>query len=155
MGLMRRAAKGALGGFTGTLVLSGFRELLAAIDLVGVTAPQQVIAKLEEIGLLDDWSPEARQALTVAAHLAYGTGLGTAMGLLRREPGGTADELAVGSALGILSWGAGWAGWMPLAGVHEPPWEEYTPKVLLPVLDHAVYGAAWGLAYKVLRSGRV
>jgi hypothetical protein len=152
---MRRAASGALGGLVGTLVLSGFREVLAAVDLVGVTAPQQVTAKLEEIGLLDDWSPEARQAFTIAAHLAYGTGIGTAFGLLRRKRGGTPEEMAVGSALGILSWAAGWSGWMPLTGVHEPPWEEETPKVLLPVLDHAVYGAAWGLAYRALRSGRV
>lgn len=31
-------------------------------------------------------------------------------------------------------------------GVHRPPWAERTPKALLPVLDHAVFGAAWGLA---------
>ncbi|MDX6381054.1 MAG: hypothetical protein QOI57_2078 [Rubrobacteraceae bacterium] len=155
MSLMRRAANGALSGLVGTLVLTGFREVLAAIDLVGVTAPQQVIGKLEEIGLLDGWSPEARQALTAAAHLAYGTGIGTACGLLRRKRGGTAEEMAVGSALGILSWGAGWSGWLPLAGIHEPPWEEQTPKVLLPVIDHAVYGAAWGLVYRAVRAGRV
>lgn len=155
MSLARRAASGALGGLVGTLILSVFRQVLATVDLVGVTAPQQVVAKLEEIGLLDEWSPEARQALTIAAHLTYGTGIGTAMGLLRRKRCGTGDEMAVGSALGILSWSAGWTGWMPLTGVHAPPWEEETPRVLLPVLDHAVYGAAWGLAYRAVRSGRV
>jgi hypothetical protein len=36
--------------------------------------------------------------------------------------------------------------WLPLTGVHEAPWAQRTPKVLLPVLDHAVFGAAWGLA---------
>ncbi len=56
------------------------------------------------------------------------------------------EEAAVGAALGLLVWGAGWASWLPLAGVHRAPWSERTPKVLLPVLDHAVFGAAWGLA---------
>ena len=29
-----------------------------------------------------------------------------------------------------------------------------TPKVLLPVLDHAVFGVMWGLAYLALRRAR-
>jgi hypothetical protein len=48
----------------------------------------------------------------------------------------------VGAARGVLSWGAGWAGWLPLAGVHPAPWTQKTPRALLPVLDHAAYGAA-------------
>ena len=45
---MRRAASGALGGLGGTLVLTGFRQVLTAAGLVGVTAPEQVIARLED-----------------------------------------------------------------------------------------------------------
>ncbi len=52
---------------------------------------------------------------------------------------------AAGPALGLLAWGADRAAWLPLTGVDLPPWKEPTPKVLLPVLDHAVFGAAWGL----------
>src|SRR4028118_1715361 len=145
MGSMRRIASGALGGVGGTLALTGFRQVLAAAGLVGATAPEQGIARLEEIGLLDDPSPEARRVLTAVAHLAYGVGLGSALGLLRRERGGMAEETAVGAALGLLAWGANWTVLLPSTGVHRPPWDEQTPKVLLPVLDHAVYGAAWGL----------
>jgi len=152
---MRRAASGALGGLGGTLVLTGFREVLTAAGLVGVTAPEQVIARLEELGLLDDPSPEARRILTAIAHLAYGVGLGSALGILRRERGGVAEETAVGTALGLLAWGANWTVLLPSTGVHRPPWKERTPKVLLPVLDHAVYGAAWGLLYRALRSDLV
>jgi len=152
---MRRAASGALGGLGGTLVLTGFREVLTAAGLVGVTAPEQVIARLEELGLLDDPSPEARRILTAIAHLAYGVGLGSALGILRRERGGVAEETAVGAALGLLAWGANWTVLLPSTGVHRPPWKERTPKVLLPVLDHAVYGAAWGLLYRALRSDLV
>jgi hypothetical protein len=155
MGLVRRAASGALSGFGGTLVLTGFREALAAIGLVGVTAPQQVIAKLEEAGLLDGWPSEARQVLTATAHLAYGAGIGMALGTLRRKRGGVAEEAAVGSALGVLAWGANWSSLLPLIGAHQPPWEQQTPKVLLPILDHVVFGAAWGLSYRATRPDRV
>ena len=75
-------------------------------------------------------------------------------GLLRRERGGPGEEASVGSALGVLSWGAGWASWLPLTGVHKAPWTQKTPKVLLPMIDHAVFGAAWGLFYRALRKGR-
>ncbi len=155
MGFIRRTASGALGGAGGTLVLTGFRQVLTAAGLVGVTAPEQVIARLEELGLLDDPSPEARRVLTGVAHLAYGVGIGSALGLLRRERGGVAEEAAVGMALGLLAWGANWTVVLPSTGVHQPPWKERTPKVLLPILDHAVYGATWGLLYRALRSDLV
>ena len=151
MDFMRRIASGTLGGVGGTLVLTGFRQVLTAAGLVGVTAPEQVIARLVELGLLDDTSSEARRVLTAVGHLAYGVGIGSALGLLRRERGGGAGETAVGAALGLLAWGANWTVLLPFTGVHQPPWKERTPKVLLPILDHAVYGAAWGFLYRALR----
>jgi hypothetical protein len=45
----------------------------------------------------------------MAAHFAYGMGTGTAFGLLRGEQGGPMEEGAVGAALGLLAWGAGWS----------------------------------------------
>lgn len=154
MDVMQRAARGALGGLGGTVALTGLRQTLKLAGLVQASAPEQVVARLEELGLVDDWSPAARRALSVAAHLAYGVGTGAVLGLLRREDGDAATEAAVGSALGILSWGAGWSTWLPLAGVHEPPWNQDTPRVLLPVVDHAFFGAVWALLYRALRRGR-
>jgi hypothetical protein len=136
-------------------VLTGFRKVMAGFGAVGTTAPEQVVERLEELGLLDGWSSEARRVLTAGAHLAYGVGTGTVLGLLRREHGGAVEEASVGSALGVLAWGVGWASWLPLAGVHLPPWKQQTPKVLLPILDHVVFGAAWGLLYRAMRPDRV
>ncbi len=146
---------GALSGLGGTVVLTGLRKGLARAGLVQTTAPEQVVDRLDELGLTDGWSPEAHRALAVAAHLAYGVGTGAALGLLRRRRGGVSEEAAVGSALGILAWGAGWSTLLPLTGVHEPPWEQDTPKVLLPVLDHAVFGAVWALIYRAQRRAPV
>jgi hypothetical protein len=154
MDVKERVLAGVLGGAVGTLVLSGLREAWSRVGLVFETAPMQVVDRAEELGLVEGWSPRALRVLTVAAHIAYGVGTGTALGLLRRERGGAPQEAAVGSAMGILVWGAGWSTWLPLTGVHSPPWEQRSAKVLLPVLDHAVYGAAWGLIYWILTRRR-
>jgi hypothetical protein len=154
MDVKERVLAGVLGGAVGTLVLSGLREAWSRVGLVFETAPMQVVDRAEELGLVEGWSPRALRVLTVAAHIAYGVGTGTALGLLRRERGGACQEAAVGSAMGILVWGAGWSTWLPLTGVHSPPWEQRSAKVLLPVLDHAVYGAAWGLIYWILTRRR-
>ena len=105
----------------------------------------------------------------LVAHFLYGTVFGAVFGALRRkdkEPEGeiTAElrgdrddpqtEAAVGATLGVLSWGAGWAGWLPIAGVHPAPWTQKTPRAILPVVDHAVFGAAWGLIYWILTRRR-
>jgi hypothetical protein len=146
--MMRRALYGAISGLGGTIVLSGLREVGRWFGLVYETAPMQVVKRLEELGLVEDWPPSARRALTLVAHLAYGTGTGTVFALLRRKRGGPVEEAAVGSALGVLVWGAGWSSWLPLTGVHMPPWEQRSPRVLLPVIDHAFFGAVWGIFYR-------
>jgi hypothetical protein len=169
MDVKERALAGALSGFLATFVLSGLRISLSELGLIYTTAPEQVVRRLEEFGPLKGWPLRARQALMVAAHFAYGTGAGASFGALRtegREPEseevdklrgnreGPVTEASVGATLGVLSWGAGWAGWLPLVGVHPAPWTQRTPRALLPVLDHAAYGAAWGLIYWILTRRR-
>jgi hypothetical protein len=154
VGAKQRALVGAVSGLGATLALSGLREAWSKIGLVFETAPMQVVERAEELGLVGDLSPWGRRLLTAFAHFAYGAGTGMAFGLLRRERGGTGEEASVGSALGVLAWGVGWASWLPLTGVHRAPWTQKTPKVLLPVIDHAVFGAAWGLLYWALRRRR-
>lgn len=149
-----RVLAGALGGAGGTIALSVLRGVLKKADVVFDTAPTQVVDRFEEVFAPDGLSPNARWVLTSTAHVAYGVGTGAVFGLLRKERGEAGEEAAVGSSLGILAWGVGWSSWLPLAGVHSPPWNQQTPKVLLPVIDHAVYGAAWGLIFSVLTRDR-
>jgi hypothetical protein len=120
------------------------------MGLVFETAPMQVVDRAEELGFFDELSPVGRRVLTGFAHFAYGAGTGVAFGLLRKKRGKPTEEAAVGSALGVLAWGAGWSSWLPLTGVDKAPWTQKTPRVLLPVVDHAVFGAAWGLVNLVL-----
>ena len=155
MDAKERASRGALAGLAATVALTGLRQVWSKMGLVFETAPMQVVDRVEEVGLIGDLSPASRRLLIVLAHFAYGAGTGAAFGLLRRERGKPTEEAAVGSALGVLAWGAGWSSWLPLTGVHKAPWTQKTPKVLLPVVDHAVFGAAWGLVNLALsRKGR-
>src|SRR5919202_599562 len=41
-----------------------------------------------------------------------------------------------------------------LTVVAQAPWTQKTPRVLLPVIDHAAFGAAWGLINLVLSRRR-
>jgi len=154
VGAKERASIGALGGLGATLALTGLRQAWARVGLVFETAPMQVVDRIEEVGLVGELSPWGRRLLTVAAHFAYGAGTGAAFGLLRRQTSTPAEEAAVGSALGVLAWGAEWSSWLPLTGVHRPPWAQKTPKVPLPVIDHAVFGAAWDLLNLALERRR-
>ncbi len=166
MDVKKRIFAGALSGAGGTLVLTALRSGMAQAGLVVTSAPEQVVRRAEEMDLLEGWPQETRRALMVAAHLGYGVGAGATFGALRHEDldlpdnellaklrgdrEGPLTEAAVGAALGVLSWGAGWAGWLPVAGVHPAPWTQKTPRALLPIVDHAVYGAAWGLLFWTL-----
>lgn len=144
MGETERALRGAAGGAAGTVVLSVLRSVLRRVGVVYKTAPMQVVERLEQTDLAPD-QPAAKHAVSLAAHFVYGTAAGAAFGALRRKREGAGTEVAVGTALGVLLWGFGWAGWLPILGADRAPWNYDNPRVLLPVLDHAVYGAAWGL----------
>jgi len=143
MSVAEKALAGAAGGAGATVVLSVLRYVLGKMGVVYKTAPMQVVDRLQQAELVAD-RPVAKRAIALAAYLAYGTGAGAAFGALRRKREEVGTELAVGATLGVLLWGVGWAGWLPILGADHAPWSYQTPKVLLPVLDHAVYGAAWG-----------
>lgn len=100
---------GALGGATGTLAMSGLNKALSEFGLVYETVPMQIVDRMAEVGLIEDWSPAAKRTVSSAAHLGYGTTAGVVLGALRREQGEPTTELAVGIALRLLAWGPGGA----------------------------------------------
>ena len=110
MGETERALRGAAGGAAGTVVLSVLRSVLRSVGVVYKTAPMQVVERLEQADFVPD-QPAAKLAVSLAAHFVYGTAAGAAFGALRRKREGAGTEVAVGTALGALLWGFGWAGW--------------------------------------------
>ena len=146
MDTTKRALVGAASGVGGTIFLSELRQVLKAAGLVYETAPMQVVDRLEKALSLES-HPLAKRAMELVAHFGYGVSAGTILGVLRRERERPGTELAVGTALGILLWGMGWAGWLPILGADRAPWSYRTPRVLLPIFDHAVFGGVWALIY--------
>lgn len=146
MDATKRALIGTASGVGGTIFLSGLRQVLTSAGLVYETAPMQVVDRLEKALSLEG-HPLTKRATELVAHLGYGASAGTILGLLRREREGLETELAAGAALGVLLWGMGWAGWLPILGADRAPWSYRTPRVLLPILDHAAFGAMWALMY--------
>src|SRR5919112_1288107 len=63
---------------------------LNKLGIVGATAPEQVVRRVEETGLVENWSSGAKAALMVAAHFGYGTGAGAGFGA--RAPRGRSQE---------------------------------------------------------------
>ena len=147
--MTEKALAGAAGGVVGTVFLSALRAVLRKAGVVYETAPIQVVERLQQTGLVAN-RPVAKHAVSVTAHFAYGTAAGMAFGALRRRREDLRTELAVGAALGVLLWGVGWAGWLPSLGADRAPWNYHSPKVLLPVLDHAAFGAVWGFLFWAL-----
>jgi hypothetical protein len=111
----KKALAGVAGGVGGTLVLSALRSALREVGLVYETAPMQVVERLVQKADLPADRPVAKGALSLAAHLAYGTA-GAAFGALRGEAEDAGTEVAVGAALGVLLWGLGGRGGCPSLG---------------------------------------
>jgi hypothetical protein len=65
MDVKERALVGALSGFGNTFVLSGMRQALSKMGAVYTTAPEQVVERAEELGLLERSSPAAKKALAL------------------------------------------------------------------------------------------
>ncbi len=80
MDLKERTVVGAVSGLAGTFVLTGLRRTLDKAGIMDTSAPEQVVRRIEELGLLESWSPKARHALMVAAHFGYGVGPGRSLG---------------------------------------------------------------------------
>lgn len=77
--------------------------------------------------------------------LGYGMTFGAAYALVRRNPG---NVLLDGAALGIVTWAAGYAGWLPAMKLMPPVTQQRPQQIAAPILQHIVFGV---VAVAVLR----
>ncbi len=87
-------------------------------------------------------------AVSTAAHLAYGMTAHTALALASPSPG-MVTALLFSLALGVL----GYQGWIPAAGLLPRLSAMDTTRQVDVVASHAVYGVALWLALRLLGSG--
>jgi hypothetical protein len=84
--------------------------------------------------------PETAEAVTARA-LAFGYGITFATLYTLARPR-TRSVLAEGTALGILTWAAGYLGWLPAVKLMPPVWKQEIRQVAPNVLSHALFGIA-------------
>lgn len=101
-GLIARALCGAAGDLTGTVALTALRRGLRSAGIVEITAPDQVVARLEDF--IGEFEPAPRRVLVLVAHYAYGMTSGAAFGAVMRRPAADyGTEAAAGAAMGVLA----------------------------------------------------
>jgi uncharacterized membrane protein YagU involved in acid resistance len=80
---------------------------------------------------------EHRRRLTLAAHYAYGTGLGVLYAML--APRTKWAPLVAGAPFGLAVWAGSYLGWLPAAGLHPPATQEPAPRNALMIAAHLVW----------------
>lgn len=156
--LIARAASGAAAGLAATAVLHRvqgvFEQRVPAAAAPIRRDPGEFMVEQAESALPEsarERIPEPVEKVAVKAlHLGYGTTFGVLYGMLRPRGG---NVLADGLALGLVTWAAGFLGWLPATGLLPPPDRQRPAQLLGPILEHAVYGIATVSAWEALRRG--
>lgn len=147
-----QAVEGALGGAAGTFLMQKGMGLVGKLpedykpsQMKGDPA-EYVVAKAESIAgraIPLEHRDKAKQSTS----WIYGVGWGVLLGALApavdfRSPG---RALAAGAVFGAGVWAAGYAGWLPKAGLVDPIGQQSAKRSIAPILSHVVYGVVCAL----------
>jgi hypothetical protein len=144
--LMKRAALGAAGGLAGSFAIQG------AIFLAEKFLPQAHPPMRDEPGgfMVKQAKKRLRaplrkripspvdKAAGMALGIGYGMMFGAAYGAIRRDGGSRAVDAA---AVGVATWAAGYAGWLPLLGLTPPLTKQKPTQIAGPLMEHLLFGA--------------
>jgi hypothetical protein len=139
---------GGLGGAAGTLLMSLCMLLARRLGAMGSQPPELITAAaMSSAGLPRD--RETQDALSVAAHFAFGIAGGSAFALIAprfRLPLPLPVQGAI-YATGI--WAVSYAGIVPALGIMPPPDRDRPDRPLIMVLVHWIYGAVLGAVVRL------
>jgi hypothetical protein len=146
---MRDVVRGAMAGLVGTAAMSAaMAAARAAGTMAGEPPPRKVARRAEEaVGVREALSRPAFEASWIAQHVAYGTAAGAAYALARRKVDLGGPVLS-GALYGVALWAFGYAGWLPLVGLHPPPSREPRRRVGTEIVTHLVYGVTTALVHE-------
>jgi hypothetical protein len=151
-----RTGIGAVAGLAGTLMVQG---LLAAsqkwaprslppikrdpgeflIELTENLLPERVREKIPK---------ELEKAAAKSLALGYGTTFGALFAGFRPQ---TRSLFVEGTALGLVTWAAGYLGWLPKTGLMPPLTEQEPQQIAGPIISHVLFGIATVGLYRFLR----
>lgn len=149
-------AAGVAAGFAGTLAIQGLRtanqrwlpETMPPLR----QEPGEFMVEAMEEALPDTVRDRTPDIIEYGASRLLGLGYGLTFGALyavARPAGG--DPLREGTALGLACWAAGYVGWLPAAGLMPPVWRQHPAQILLPAVQHVLYGVVTVATYNSLR----
>lgn len=155
-----RALAGTAGGLAGTLTIQRLMSATAS-RFPGTTPPfrgdpgEFMVQRVERI-----LSQSVRRAVPrpvevgAAKVLALGYGLtfGALYGIARREPG---NVLVDGAALGLVTWAAGYLGWLPATRLLPPVTQQRPAQALTPIWQHIAFGIAAAGVTRLLTGRRL
>ncbi|HKO15279.1 MAG TPA: hypothetical protein VJU87_03515 [Gemmatimonadaceae bacterium] len=145
--LTHRLIAGSVAGAAATVVMQPLRSLTAA-RVPQAKAPirqdpgEFMVERVEERlpAKAADRIPEAAEhAAAKSLALGYGITFGALYAMLRPRPG---NILAEAAALGLVTWAAGYLGWLPAAELMPPVTKQRPAQIAGPLVEHLVYGLA-------------
>ncbi len=87
----------------------------------------------------------AETAAARALAFGYGCTFAAAYGAVRKQD---INLLLDGTALGLLTWAAGYLGWLPASRLMPPIWKQPPRQVLPNMLSHVLFGVASIAAFR-------
>ena len=89
----------------------------------------------------------AETVASTGLHLGYGATFGALYGAMRSSGGSAWTD---GPLLGLLTWAAGYLGWLPASELMPPLWKQDASRAALPAVEHALFGVATVAAYQAM-----
>jgi hypothetical protein len=147
--LLRGAAAGVIATVPMSLVMYAWHRQLPASQRYPLP-PRLITDRIVGRAPLPDWAPPPGPGRTLAAHFAFGAGVG-ALYAAADNPLGRHYPAATGVGYGLLVWAASYLGWVPAAGLMPPATRQPAARNAMMIAAHIVWGASLGIAFHALR----
>jgi hypothetical protein len=141
----RKAARGALAGMAGTLLMSGVMLAAQKSGLLGKAPPHKINDRLW-LWAAARWPRRSRRRVgSAASHFAFGTVGGALFGLGLRPGLRRAVRLPAGMAYGVAIWAGMYGVALPALGLMPRMARDRPGRPFAMALAHVVYGAVLAL----------
>jgi hypothetical protein len=148
-----RLALGALAGLAGTMALQAVhaadKKLIPSSSPPIKKDPGEFMVKQAKKALPLSKRVHLSKKVETAASKFLALGYGMTFGALYAAARPKTRQILVeGTMLGIVTWAAGYLGWLPALGLMRPVWKQKPNQIATPVAEHALYGVATVAGYR-------
>ena len=148
--------RGAAAGAVATLAMSVLMLVAGRLGIMGKQPPERIVERGAQAA--DVPATETQQKVVAgAAHIAFGSAAGAALGLIAHLIRVSGERLALPWALTV--WAVSYFGWVPALRILPAPPDDRPGRAWTMLAAHVVFGVALGRAWRFLapraeRAGR-